>query len=271
MRYLLFTLQILVTINSINAQNSLIEELRNKYISFEYQDVIQIADSLLKSNDLTDAGKTQVYMMKGISHYSLGQEELAAEAFRMLLIIDPSFSMDPREISPKIITFFNEIKVTYQTELEEDKPILDSLNVIKRDFASMHGDFKNAMIKNIFLPGWGQFQMGENTKGFVFTALTVASAGGMIYYIADTNEKEKAYLNETNRSLIDTKYDEFNSSFKTRNLLIGTTIVIWLVSQIDLIFFTEVNENSIILPMVGAGETTSVPSSINLNWSIPLN
>jgi hypothetical protein len=61
----------------------------------------------------------------------------------------------------------------------------------------------------------------------------------MLYFIVDANEKEKAYLSETNSVLIQSNYDKYNKSYKIRNTLIATYAAIWLYSQIDLLFFSN--------------------------------
>ncbi|OGV88193.1 MAG: hypothetical protein A3J88_01340 [Melioribacter sp. RIFOXYB12_FULL_38_5] len=69
--------------------------------------------------------------------------------------------------------------------------------------------------------------------------LSTANLAAMIYYVFDTNKKEDAYLKETNKFLVDQKYASYNSSYKTRNILIATYAALWIYSQIDLHFFNN--------------------------------
>jgi hypothetical protein len=104
------------------------------------------------------------------------------------------------------------------------------------------------MIRSIVLPGWGHLHAGDNTKGIILSVLSTAALGSMIYYINDTNTKEEDYLNQTTPELIKIKYDDFNSSFKTRNSLIFIYAAIWVYSQLDLMFFSNDNLfNSVVL------------------------
>ena len=60
-----------------------------------------------------------------------------------------------------------------------------------------------------------------------------------IYYIVKTNSREHDYLNETDRQKIAEKYDDYNSAYKTRNILLGAYAAIWTVAQLDLLFFSH--------------------------------
>jgi hypothetical protein len=101
----------------------------------------------------------------------------------------------------------------------------------------------------------------------VYSILGAASTATAIAYIVKTNDKESAYLNETDKSLIGAKYNEFNSAYKTRNLLITAAAAVWVISQIDILFFTDIT------PIQPNGNTPrlSLPSSLQFNFSIPLN
>ncbi len=268
MRSLLVPLYILLLMLNSHAQSNSVEELRQKYIAFDYDEVINLASKMLTEKDFQREALIEIYEMKGISHFSLGQEDDAAETFKLLLREDSNYSMDTDRISPKIVSFFNEVKVEFQNQLEEERPLIDSLRIVRQNILSLHEDYKSAVVKNLILPGWGQFQLGNTTKGIIYSILGTASLVTSIAFIVDANNKENAYLNETNKELIPAKYDDYNSAYKTRNLLITATAIVWAVSQIDMLFFTEIN--------VSGG--SSLPSNrqnpsadLQLNFSFPLN
>lgn len=259
--YILFAVTILI------AQVNPIEELTQNYISFKYEEVITLADKMISSGEYSSEQLIEIYEKKGMAQYSLGRETSARESFEELLKLNSNYSMDPNRISPKIISFYNDIKVAFQSELDEERPMLDSLRVLRQSLRQANENYKSAVVKNLVLPGWGQFQMGNITKGLIYSVLSAASAVATITYIIETNDKEKSYLNETDKLLIDAKYDEYNSAYKTRNLLIAATAAIWLASQIDILFFTEVPS----LPATGLNSQFSPPSDLQFSFSIPLN
>ncbi len=267
MRPIIILLNILL-ISSVYSQDLTIEKLQKEYMAFNYENVIKLAGEMLSQKKFSSDQLIQIYQMKGIAYFSLGDEESAKESFIKLLEEDSNYSMNPNQISPKIISFFNETKVNFQAEIEQDKPLIDSLKIVRENLTAEYMNYKSAVVKNLILPGWGQFQLGNSTKGIIYSVLSVASVASTIALIVDTNKKENAYLNENNKSLIVGKYDQYNSSFKTRNLLIATTALIWIASQVDILFFSNEyvgNTRSF------SGQPIGSVSDIQINLSFPLN
>lgn len=252
----------------IIAQDISLEELQRRYTSFEYKEVIQMADELLQFGINSSDELLQVYELKGMAHYTLGEESLAKSTFEALLRVNPNYAMDQRRVSPKIVGFFNEIKINFLNGREQDKPILDSLMVLKANLLTQHDEYKKAVIKNLILPGWGQFHLDEPVKGFIYSFLGVVSTASTIILISKTNDREKDYLNETNKDLIPAKYDEYNSSFKTRNILIAGAALVWLISQIDMFFFTS---EKFLQPNNYMFSNNIYEDKLQFSISIPLN
>jgi hypothetical protein len=89
------------------------------------------------------------------------------------------------------------------------------------------------------LPGLGHLYNESTTKGWILTSLSAVSLTSIIYFIVDSNKKEKEYLQERNRDLIEDKYDSYNLSSGLKNISIGSFVVIWLYSQFDLLLLSE--------------------------------
>jgi hypothetical protein len=162
------------------------------------------------------------------------------------LKIDDSHDLDPVEISPKIINFFNEIKQDYSAVNQEEIPINENMgedlteeqtyqNIINKK----NKVYQHSLLRSFAAPGWGHLYLSGSSKGWILTTASTAALGSMLYFIYDANQKETDYLNETNKTLIQEKYDEYNTSYKIRNGLIFTYAAIWLYSQIDLLFFSD--------------------------------
>ena len=266
MRISSILLKILLLSQIFWAQQVSIETLREKYANFEYKKVIELADEMLQQNNYDRTTLVQIYEMKGVAHYSLGEEQKAHSAFWNLLGEDNNYSMDPQQISPKIISFFNDVKEEFREQIEEEKPILDSLNTLKQRYLSTSSNYKTAIVKNIILPGWGQFQLNNKTKGTIYGVLGVSTIASSIYYIAKTNDKRTDYLSETNPELIKAKYDEYNDAYKLRNYAISAAVAVWLASQIDILFFSEDHSK---LP-ISYNYQPENNSEIKLTFSIPL-
>ncbi|MHB1686606.1 MAG: hypothetical protein ACYCVH_04435 [Ignavibacteriaceae bacterium] len=240
-----FLLFISITQFTFAQQNAVsISSLKNKFESFEYNKVISDADSMLAlKNVFSREEQIEIFMMKGISQFSLSDDYGAQKSFKEILIIDPSYTLDSTKVSPKIISFFNGIKSNYQKELsiktESIKTKTDTVYVPKIiTNVEPVNNIKQAMFRSVLIPGLGHFYLGDNAKGWILTSLSAVTIASSIYFIIDSNKKEKDYLDETNPGLIQQKYDAYNSSYKMKNISILTFAVVWLYSQIDLLFLT---------------------------------
>lgn len=259
---------ILFIISLATAQEISIESLTQKYISFEYKDVIELADIMIDSGNYNSDQLIKILELKGMAHYSLGEETISKTVFENLLRLNSNHTMDQTRISPKIVNFFNEIKVAFINDLEQERPILDSLRLVKQELITAQNNYKVSVVKNLLVPGWGHFAMDNSTGGIIYSTLGIGSSVGAIYYIIKTNNAKNAYLNETDKLLIDSKYDDYNSSYKVRNLFIVAAALVWAASQVDLLFFTEISSQS-----YQAASTSGIafPQEVSIGFSFPLN
>ena len=225
--------------------NIIIENFKN----FEYAEVIRLSQNLLKNNnELNDDQLIEIYTMKGVSHYSFGEDDYARESFLEILKMDSSFTLDQNKISPKIITLFNQVKREYLKNLSEEIPEEKPLQIVRVDTVFVpqivkdvesENKLKNSLIRSVVFPGVGHFYNGSETKGWILTSLSALSLTSIVYFIIDSNKKEKEYLQERDINLIEDKYDLYNFSNRMKNISIGSFAAVWLYSQIDLLFFTE--------------------------------
>jgi tetratricopeptide (TPR) repeat protein len=242
---LLLSSLFLISNGTINAAaNDSLEILKDKFNSFEHVEVIKMSNSLLKNKDnFSSSELIEIYRMKGISHYTLAEDEAAKRSFREILQIDPAFELNPSVTSPKIITFFNELKISYEEEIKQEPLVLIKVDTVyvPQEVPMVVGieNYRSSISKSLILPGWGHLASNEKTKGVILTGLSSLSAASFLYFLFDTNKKEKDYLNEKNGERILQKYDEYNFSYKMRNISIITFAVTWIYSQIDLLFFTN--------------------------------
>lgn len=258
---------ILFLFSLATAQEQPLDILTQKYISFEYKEVIELADKMIDSGDYNSNQLVQILELKGMAHYSLGEETTSKTVFENLLRLNSNHSMDPTRISPKIVNFFNEIKVAFLNSLEQERPILDSLRLVKQELITAQSNYKMAVVKNLVLPGWGHFAMDKTTGGIIYSAVGLGSTAAAVYYIIKTNDAKNAYLNETDKLLINTKYDDYNSSYKVRNFFIVAAALVWAASQVDLLFFTDITTQ----PHQAASSPGITPQEISIGFSFPLN
>jgi len=246
MKILFYCLIIFFFSSFLLAQNQLkLEDLRKKYESFEYQDVIRLSEIFLYNNQEIPMGDSlEVLTMKAVSHYSLNEIDGAEKTFIEILKLDYTYNLDPAKISPKVIFFFNEIKLRYvpqeESVVQQEKPEIETSHLSVAEMTSLQNSlYTTTFTKSVLLPGWGHLNLNENTKGWLLTSVSAVTLGSMIYFIFDTNSKESAYLNESNPELIPGKYEKYNSSYKIRNSLIIGYAILWIYSQLDLLYFSN--------------------------------
>ncbi len=238
--------------DSLAAHDSL-SIMKKKFDQFKYGDVISIANKLLlKKAPFNRADIINIYMLKGISHYSLSEDDAARKSFIEILRIDTSYTFDSTKISPKIISFYNQVKQNYiqqQKDIEARTVVrIDTVYVPQTRYDTEYErKLKNAVARSLIIPGLGQWYLKTNFKNIVFTVLGTASLASTIYYFLKTETDEKAYLIETNPDEIQSKYNEYNNSFKGRNISLITFGVLWVYSQLDLLFFNDYKSNQTII------------------------
>lgn len=229
-----------------------IQELTQKFRDFEYQQVVEDAGELLNEKEkFSNPEGIEIYRMKGISHYALLDDSEARLSFIEILKIDTSYTLDPSYTSPKIITFFSDVKNEYLASIEgKEKEIVITkydtvyVPVTYRDTISEY-NLKQALIRSVFIPGTGHLYLQSNLKSWLLTFLSAASIGSGIYFIIDANEKEKIYLQERNANEVGEKYNDYNFSYRMRNLAFISFAALWIYSQLDLLFFIEKDQPGI--------------------------
>jgi hypothetical protein len=230
--------------DSASAQDSL-SLMKKKFDQFKYGDVISIANKLLlKKVPFTKDEILDIYKLKGISHYSLSEDDAAKKSFVEILRMDTSYALDSTKISPKIISFYKQVKINYiqqQKEIEANTVVrIDTVYVPKIEYDTEHEKkLKNAIARSLIIPGLGHLYLDNNFKGVILTVLGSASLISSVYYFIKTEDKEKAYLVETDPNMIESRYNEYNSAYMKRNISLITFGVLWIYSQLDLLFFKE--------------------------------
>ncbi|MGK9369355.1 hypothetical protein ACSSWA_10660 [Melioribacter sp. Ez-97] len=236
-----FIILLIFARSSLFAQVISYETVKKEFNSFEYEKVIQLSDSLLKSNnDIPDSLIIDIYLMRAVSYYSTAREDSAAKNFEEILNINPDYSPDPLIISPKLISLFNQVKLNF-TPKQTAKS--DSTSIKRgEELTDIKHSQNTARLKNLILPGWGRLSKEFSAKGIVMSSASLLNLAGMIYFIYDTNQKEKRYLNETNKNLIPARYNDYNNAYKIRNALIISYAALWIYSQIDMLIFDNEEE-----------------------------
>ncbi len=242
MKKILFIIFLLVGLSSSFAQEMSFDKVKKLFEAFDYNSVIKSSEELLQKGTLSNSLTVELYIMRAIAFYSNGDELSTRKSLENILKIKKDFLPDPSRIPPKLIQIFGEVKTEYMRNnhnIEMPKDTMKTKQEVKpEDF----GFLRSAAITNLLLPGIGQFQIGNTDKGWIMSSASALNLGAMIYFIIDTRKRENDYLNESDRTLITQKYNDYNKAYKVRNILIATYAAIWVYSQIDLLFSDDKNK-----------------------------
>ena len=212
----------------------LLAVLQEQYENFHYQEIIDLASAKLQ-DDSSMSPETRMHVLryKALAHYARGEMDRSMAAFNSLLQIDPDYSLDASQYSPKIIEFFSDIKANFVYQPPIEPQTLPEI-ITRIDTLQVAVMTPMPAVKSSLLPGWGQWSMGKKRKGSILMGAALISLSGSLYYTWQTREHEQDYLNAIRLSQIEQNYDRYNSSYRTRNILWGSFATIWVLSQIDL-------------------------------------
>lgn len=108
--FLIFTVILSASIYSLFSPDNNIKVLKQHFKNCNYDQAIQTADIIIKDPNTKKNDRTKAYIIKGISEFSTNQVLNSRLTFLDLLILDQNIRLNSKEVSPKIIVFFNELK-----------------------------------------------------------------------------------------------------------------------------------------------------------------
>ncbi len=229
---------ILLSANLFAQSDELFTKMKNAYQTSNYQNAIELSNLVIKQ-DLSNNRLIEVNEIRAVCFYSVGKKDSSKIYFIEILKIDDSYLPNQLFISPKIISFFNSIKLDYERIVSNKKVQISQSKIDSSKIKEDRDRIATTIAYSILLPGTGQLKIGESTKGMLLTGTSVVLLGGSIYYYLNTKKLETDYQNESDKKLIKEKYDAYNKSYKIRNILIASYGVVWIFSQLDLLVFNQ--------------------------------
>ena len=101
---------------------------------------------------------------------------------------------------------------------------------------------KNAVVRSVIFPGWGQFFLKRTTKGYVIMIGALASAAAAYYYYSEAN---KAYDNYKTVGLIaDESYNDYQNKLNNSQYALAAMAIFWLYGVVDLLLVPEEDQHA---------------------------
>jgi hypothetical protein len=243
------------------ADDNHIDKIDQAYKSFNYDEVIILCQKALQDTSQTNPDLlVDIYKYMGLSYYALGEMGPSYNKFYILLTLNSQYQLDPSRTPPKVLRFYDEIKATFK-----ESP--DKNTTAKSDTVILYnGPEKLSLIYSFILPGSGHLREGFKTKGWILTSAALVTLGSSIYFIVETNNREKEYLNAIEKDIIEQKYQEYNDAYRLRNISLGLFAGVWLYSQIDLLFISSYEKNSKSGLNIQAGMNDKFTPSISITY-----
>lgn len=228
-------------------QSAELQKLWELYSNFDYSGTLHYSDKILNDSTASSSEKKEVFLIRGMTYFSLNFPDSVRQSFIELLKIDKDYDCSPSIVPPKIITLFEEVKDEFNSIISSGseskitgQPALTDKQDIKSEMEiNYNGMFRNAIARSIILPGWGHLYLKGSTKGWLLSCASLSLIGSASYFAVKSSRAENDYLNETDWKKFDEKYNEYNKNYKIRNTLIIAYAVVWLYSQSDLLFNDE--------------------------------
>ena len=246
----------------------LFNELKKSFVAFEYEKSIALAGELLQSRDsLASNTLVEVLRMQAIAYFSLDELRDAKDSFIQILIIKPNYTLDESETSPKIIAFFDDVKLEYLGEQmvhspEEEQREQEQLTAMQQSLQN----YKKGIFRSLIFPGWGHYYLGEANQGLILNVASLLTLAPGLYFAVKTNKYEDEYLKESYDKKIQSRYSKYNNAYKNRNYFLSAFAVIWLYAQYDYFYAdhntSDTNSPITLYPQI-SDKTTSLILNIN--------
>ncbi len=209
--------------------DDLLHQLAEAYNNFDYQKSAELLTIAFKSIDrYPPRKKIEIYRYAAFIAFQKGNTTLAADHFWKILEIDPTYSLDPVDTPPKLMTLFQKTKIDYLKDLNQRLKILERQNT-KAEIPW----------RSFVLPGWEQWHRGYRVRGAILSAASMGTLGGLIYSAIKANREKQRYLNARDAQTAADLYKKYNSHYQRQFYFGYAFVTLWAVSQIDLMVWSQ--------------------------------
>jgi tetratricopeptide (TPR) repeat protein len=215
---------------SVQAQELSVNAIIDSYNDMNYDQTIHLSNLAIQEyGSYKPEELISIYQYRALSYFHLGDIDASRTAFISMLSLNPDIELDPVNISPKIIDFYDQLKNEYQGEGT-------GKSIAETRYIQLEDPRPSAAWRSLVLPGWGQIYKGEQTKGYIIFSAFVLNSTALIISIVNENTKKDIYLSATHPDDITTTYDEYNKWHRMRQYLTYSQIIIWSYAVADAIW-----------------------------------
>ncbi|MEE8597398.1 MAG: hypothetical protein V3T09_06285 [bacterium] len=229
---------------SADSLELMLERAKTFYNSGEYEHAIsELEKALQYLKQLEEGDQVEAYKYLAFSYVAFGDKAKAKEQFKKALVLEPSLTLDPATVSPKIIKVFDEAKSEMEIAPTEP-PVKEPAEPEKIEGKKV----LSAGFPYCCVPGWGQMRRGNSSKG---TKLMIASGvtfGASIVSWVLQEAAHNNYLDVGPDSIdeMDEAYKTYKFWYNTAAFTSLTFIGVYLYSLYDVVFTKPATGSSMI-------------------------
>lgn len=207
-----------------------IEEIRSDYEALRYQQVETKAEQALANyQSYAPSELVRLHTLLGFVRFTRNELGEARRNFEAALSIDPSLELDPVLVSPKIQSFFAEVKAQWRQRHEEE---LGAAEPAAIRYVPVPDQRFERVARSMILPGWGQYYSGERLKGATLMGAWSVAAGGAVVTQLLRSEARNDYL-DARLDELDPAYDTLVRWDRVRNYFLLSAAAVWVISYTD--------------------------------------
>lgn len=221
--------------------NTEVFRLKVLYDAADFSAVCENGRAMLASGKrLSPQGYAFLHEYMALAYYNIGAADSSRTHFLSLLSLRPDYELDPVEVSPKIIAFFNEIKANFSQEA----PAVRSGHT---RYVFVNDLRAGATWRSALLPGWGQFHKNQRTRGILLGSAFWSSLAATGFVWLNERDHRQTYVDAQIPAEISTAYEQYNKWHRARQFLQLTTAALWAATVLDANLFPYTNVPAISL------------------------
>ncbi len=230
---------------SADSLELMLERAKTFYDNGEYEHAIsELEKALQYLKQLEEGDQVEAYKYLAFSYVAFGDKAKAKEQFKKALVLEPSLTLDPATVSPKIIKVFDEAKSEMPTVL----PTTPVVEPAKPPVAKQEVSTSGAMMRSCCIPGWGQMYKGHSSKGKKIMIASGITFGAALFSLILREAAHNNYIDvgPDNIDEMDEAYKTYKFWYNTAAYTSLTFIGIYLYNLYDVIFTKPATGSSMI-------------------------
>ena len=229
---------------SADSLELMLERAKTFYNSGEYEHAIsELEKALQYLKQLEQGDQVEAYKYLAFSYVAFGDKAKAKEQFKKALVLEPSLTLDPATVSPKIIKVFEEAKSEMKIAPTEP-PVKEPAEPEKIEEKKV----LSAGFPYCCVPGWGQMRRGHSSKGKKIMIASGITFGASLFSLIMREAAHNNYgdVGPDNIDEMDEAYKTYKFWYNTAAFTSLTFIGIYLYNLYDVVFTKPATGSSMI-------------------------